>query len=354
MKRPNDRWFRWISIPLLVLLANLFYLVEYEYDYRRYLGWALLGMAYVALMWEAVIWWLMFVRQRYARIQQTRLRVLVTFAGYLVLTTIFQMVFVWLTDVTNIALIPVNRQVYIVYLITGFICTLLVGSIYEVIYYLQKYREAVQETESVKKAGLQSQYDSLKNQVNPHFLFNSLTSLSALISEDRQKAGLFLDELASVYRYLLQAGQHPLVALGDEVAFLTSYRYLLDARFGGALRWDVAIDDRFINRLLPPLTLQNLLENAHRHNSLLPDSPLQLSIRTTHDGYLEVGNSIQRKKAAVFNRQGGLIQLAAHFDVLDLPPPVIRDDGHWFIIRLPLISKEQIDQRHSVPRPVAT
>ncbi|UFH53485.1 sensor histidine kinase [Spirosoma sp. KNUC1025] len=353
MERPNDKWIRWIGIPLSVLLANLIYLEEYQYDYRRYFGWALFGMVYVALLCEMIVWWLMFVRQRYAAIHQTRLRILITFVGYLVLTTVFQMLFVWVTDKTGIAPIPVTPQVYIVYFITGFVCVILVGSVYEVIYYLRKYREAVQEAEAVKKVGLQSQYDSLKNQVNPHFLFNALTSLSALISEDQRKASLFLDELASVYRYLLQAGQHPLVTLSDEVTFLTSFRYLLDARFGPTIRWQIAIDDRFLNRWLPPLTLQTVIDNALRHNCLLPDSPLKLTIRTTDDGYLEVSNSIQRKKVTLSSPQRDLIRLAAHFDVLDLPKPIISDDNQLFTVRIPLVSKEIAEQTTPLRQPVA-
>lgn len=345
LERPNDKWVRWIGIPLSVLLSNLIYLKEYQYDFGRYVSWALFGMVYVALVWQIVVWWLMVVRRRYADIEQTRLRVLITFVGYLLITTTCQMLFVWLIDKVGIAPIPINRQVYIVYLITGVICTLFVGAIYEVIYYLQKYREAVQESEAVKKAGLQNQYDSLKTRVNPHFLFNALTSLSVLISEDRQKASRFLDELASVYRYLLQAGQHPFVLLSDELSFLTSFRYLLDARFGKALHWEMAIDDHLTDRCLPPLSLQILIENAIRHNRLLPDQPLTLCIRTTTDDCLEVSNPIQRKKMTVSTHQGELMRLAAHFDMLDLPQPTITDDGRQFAVRLPLVRKEQAEFR---------
>lgn len=352
LEHPNDKWVRWIGIPLSVLLANLIYLKEHEYDPRRYVGWSLFGMVYVALVWKVIVWWLLFVRQRYADIQQTRLRILITFAGYLVIGTTFQLLFVWLIDKTGIAPIPVTPSLYVVHLITGFVCILLVGAIYEGIYYLQKYRVAVQESEAVKKAGLQSQFDSLKNRVNPHFLFNALTSLSVLISEDRLKAGLFVDELSSVYRYLLQAGQRPFVTLADELTFLTSFRYLLDARFGSKLRWEITIDDHLAERFLPPLTLQLLIENALQHNRLLADQPLTLSIRTTPDGYLEVSNPIQRKKMTISTHQGELIRLAAHFAMLDLPQPVIKDDGKQFVVRLQLVEREQAESDWLTTKPM--
>lgn len=340
LEHPNDKWVRWPGIPLLVLLANLIYLEEYHYDPRRYFGWSLFGMVYVALVWNVIVWWLMWVRRRFAKIQQTRRRILVTFVGYFISITLFQLAFVWLIDKTGVAPIPINRQVYVVYLVTGFVCTVLVGVVYEVIYYLRKYREAVQEAEALKKVGLQSQYDSLKNQVNPHFLFNALTSLSALITEDRQKAGLFLDELSSAYRYLLQAGQRPLVTLNDELSFLMSFRHLLNARFGDTLRWEIAIDDRFRERSLPPLTLQTLVENALRHNRLMTSQPLTLSIWTTEDGFLVVSNPIQRKKTAILNQQGGLLRLATHFEMLDMPRPIFDDNDREFVVRLPLAHRE--------------
>ncbi|QJW88315.1 histidine kinase [Spirosoma taeanense] len=341
MEPPNDKWLRWVGIPVVVLVANLFYLEDYHYNPKRYFGWSLFGMVYVAVVWEVVMRWLLYVRRQYAGIAQTRRRVFVTLAGYLLITAVHSLAFLYVIDILNTAFIPVSRGVYITGLLTGFVCTLFMGNVYEVRYYLQTYREAIQESEAVQKAGLQSQFDNLKNQVNPHFLFNALNSLSALISEDRQKAGLFLDELSSVYRYLLQAAQQPLVTLADEMAFLTAYRYLLDTRFGKALHWEVGVDDRYMDQWIPPLTLQTLVENALRHNLLLTEQPLTLHI-AIREGKLIVCNSIQRKKTPVLAQQGGLTTLAARLSALGLARPLIEDDGQQFKVCLTLVRKEQL------------
>ncbi len=342
MERPNDRWLRIICIPLVILIANLLFIDDSHFSLGAYLAWSVIGIGYSLLMWEATIRWLLYVRSRYLSVLQTRRRIILTFAGYFVIVSGMESVLIWLSDITHVATIAITPVVYLKLILVGLVSVLLVGTVYEFIYYLQKYKEVIQESEAVKKAGLQSQYDNLKNQVNPHFLFNSLNSLSALISENRQQAVVFLDELSSVYRYLLQAGQHSVVTLGEETTFLQAYRYLLDTRFGNALRWEIHLDETLFDRFLPPLTFQTLIENILRHNRLLPEHPLTLYIATEHPGTLIIRNTIHRKKAPLLAPQGGLTLLAMHYESLRLPAPVIEDDGHNFTVRLPLVSKEQL------------
>ncbi|MBN8822813.1 MULTISPECIES: sensor histidine kinase [unclassified Spirosoma] len=360
MERLNDKWIRWVAIPISILLANLVYLKEYSYNPVVYFSWAIFGMVYVAIVWEIHVRWLMLVRKRYEAIEQTRRRVLFTLVGLGVITTLSQVFFVFLTDATNLALVPITAKVYLIYWAIGLATMLLIGGFYEVTYYLQRYRQAVEEAEAVKKAGLQSQYDSLKNQVNPHFLFNALNSLSALIADDKKRAGLFIDELASVYRYILQAGQRPLVTVSDELDFLTAYRYLLDTRFSrsdgpATLCWEIDIHEQELDCLLPSLTLQTLIENALRHNSLLVEQPLRICIYTD-DGMLIVRNTILRKKVAVNVQQqgGGLATLAIRFESFGLARPLIDDDGHFFTVRLALAQKERFDVHSLLAKPVVS
>jgi sensor histidine kinase YesM len=306
-------------------------------------------MAYIVLIWELTVGWVLYVRNLYSHINQTRQRVLTTIAGYVSLTVLLQLGFIGLLDFADFDVIAVTKRTYIINVATGLVFTVLIGSAYEAIYYLRKYGEAVQESEAVKKEGLQSQYDSLKNQVNPHFLFNSLNCLSALISEDKQRAGLFLDELSSVYRYLLQAGQKPLVTLSEEVNFLNSYRYLLDTRFGDVLRWKLDLNEYFSDHLLPSLTLQILIENALRHNQLLADQPLTFYIQTNVNGELVVRNTIKRKRTSVVPSQGRLVKLAANFELLGFPQPIIEDDERYFTVRIALFQREQTRPLFSQP-----
>jgi len=322
---------------------NALFLEENHYNWLPFLLFTGLSGLYGIVMWEATMQWLLFTRRRYADIRQTSRRFWMTFMGYLLITSSMQALFLSGIDLLGVNTIPMTTAVYLTVICFGFVFVMLVGGLFEFMYYLQKYREAIEESEAIKKASLQNQYDNLRNQVNPHFLFNSLNSLAALIGEDREKAGIFLEELSSMYRYLLQAGQRPLVTLEEEVAFLHAYRYLLDTRFGKAIRWEIAIDDPYLAYWLPPLTLQTLIENALRHNSLLADQPLNLHISTRAGGTLVVRNDLHRKKAPILAPQGGLTILAMHYESLGLPTPVIQDDGALFSVQLPLTREEAVE-----------
>ncbi len=181
---------------------------------------------------------------------------------------------------------------------------------------------------------------ALQAQVNPHFLFNSLNSLSALIDDDPQRAGVFLDELSSVYRYLLRANTNALTPLATELAFIQSYCHLLKTRHGDALNVLYQVDPPLLNWHLPPLTLQLLVENAVKHNIALPEKPLTISINTSSDR-LVVRNNLQRKRMRVASNGVGLANIWSKYQMLNQPVPTISEDNGQFEITLPLIEKTE-------------
>jgi sensor histidine kinase YesM len=344
LERPNDRWLRWIGIPLIVLLANLIYLKDYHYNPALYAGWVFIGMAYVTLAWEGSVSWVYYVRKHYPDAHHSFRRISITFAGYFLLAVICQSLFIFLTELSGLAIIPITTRVYLAYIGIGILCSLILGTTYEIIYYLQQYRKAIAEAESIQKSQIQGQFDCLKNQVNPHFLFNSLNSLSALISEDKQQANKFLEELSSVYRYLLQSNDRKLVTLQTEINFIQSFFYLLKARYGPAIELRLDIDQCTLDCFLPPFSLQTLVENAVRYNIIMADRPLIITLQAefgTADNpiSLRFSNNIQRKNLQVNKQPSGLGQLSERFTLLRLPRPVIIDDGRQFSVQMPLIIK---------------
>lgn len=142
----------------------------------------------------------------------------------------------------------------------------------EAVYHFNRLLKSEKEAEALKKENLQTQLESLKQQVNPHFLFNSLNTLSYLIGEDTEKAEDFLNELCKVYRYLLRSNEHELTDLKTELQFIRSYFHLLKTRYGDNLRLTVAIEPPYETYLLPSLTLQLLIENAVKQMSLIRPS----------------------------------------------------------------------------------
>ncbi|PQA56318.1 sensor histidine kinase [Siphonobacter curvatus] len=221
-------------------------------------------------------------------------------------------------------------------------CLLTFVFIYEVFYSLEQWQASQKNKETLKKARLQGQLQSLRSQISPHFLFNSLNSLSSLIADEPQKAEDFVNEMAKVYRYLLQTSERELTPLSVELAFIHSYYHLLKTRYGAGLHLDVAVDPAYLKYQLPPLTLQMLVENAVKHNVILATKPLHIHIGTTATGELLVSNNLQTKAkrpGIVESTQVGLANITARYRLLDQPLPQITNGPDHFKILLPLFTE---------------
>ncbi|QJW90895.1 histidine kinase [Spirosoma taeanense] len=206
----------------------------------------------------------------------------------------------------------------------------------------QRHREHLEAELSVQRLEqekAEAHIRALQGQVNPHFLFNSLNVLDSLIEDDPEQAHVFLDELSSVYRYLLRANEQPLTELADELAFIQSYYQLLRTRHGNGVQLFLRVDEHYLNYQLPPLTLQLLVENAVKHNVVLPDQPLQIDIATDAEARLLVRNNIQRKTSRVASNGVGLSNILAKYQMLGQKKPVIWEADGQFLVTLPLIEQ---------------
>ena len=341
--QPNDKWFRIIGVPLAVLPFVFFYIRESGFHWSLAgltFGWGLIS---TGITWEVLRWWVFQARANYFHIDNTGRRVFLTFIGYAVLTALLQPLETWsLSQIDPTGLIaPPTLRVYLIHTLMAILFAFIVGGIYEVIYYLKLYRLALTDAENLKKAKMQTELDALRQQVNPHFLFNSLNSLTALIGEDPQKAEMFSEELSSVYRYLLRCNDTPLVPLSAEMAFLRSYYHLLKTRHGDSLSLKSHISPDNESRQLPPLTLQLLIENAVKHNAVLPEQPLTITLQTDASHQLVVSNNLQRKSVRALSNGVGLSNILTKYRMLGQPTPVIEDDGREFRVTLPLLPAEE-------------
>lgn len=240
-------------------------------------------------------------------------------------------------DYIGIEGMPVRMENYVWVLVTGIVCNLLATSFNEGAAFYEKWREVVDESDQLKRENLQSQLEGLKGQVNPHFLFNSLNSLSSLISDDPDKAEKFLDEMSKVYRYLLRTNEEGLTTLESEMQFISSYFHLLKTRYGDGLEMETRISEKYNNYQIPPLTLQMLVENAVKHNMILKDKPLYILIMTTNSGKLVVTNNLQRKDRQVSSNRVGLTNIVKKYRLMKQEEISVRDDGKEFAVVVPLI-----------------
>lgn len=179
-------------------------------------------------------------------------------------------------------------------------------------------------------------YENLKEHLNPHFLFNSLTSLSSLIRVDQQMAGDFLEKMSKVYRYILKNRYNETVPLSEELNFVNMYIQLQKTRFENGLDVKINIDDELLYRKIPPVTLQNLVENAIKHNIADPESPLIIELLTEGD-YLIVRNNLQRKKFVETSNKQGLAHMISLYHYLSRKPMVVREGEDYFTVKVPLL-----------------
>ncbi|HEY0750302.1 MAG TPA: histidine kinase [Chitinophagaceae bacterium] len=205
----------------------------------------------------------------------------------------------------------------------------------------EKYQSTSRETELLKKEYTQSQLLGLKSQMNPHFLFNSLNTLSSLIHEDPEHAEEFLDEMSKVYRYLLKTNDEQLVSLHTELQFIKSYYYLLQSRMGDALSLNIEVQESKKELLLPPLTLQLLLENIVNNNCISKSEPLSITIAEDGD-WLEIKNNVQPKVSGgcVEIDIAGIENISNKFLLLCQKKVELVQTATRNMIRIPLIQNE--------------
>ncbi|MES2776840.1 MAG: two-component regulator propeller domain-containing protein [Bacteroidota bacterium] len=206
-------------------------------------------------------------------------------------------------------------------------------------YRIRQQRQMFQlksKADSLEKEKTIIQYESLKQHLNPHFLFNSLTSLRSLIKTDSKAAAGFLDGMSKIYRYVLKSGEQELVMLQDEIEFVTNFTGLQQVRFGEGLQVNIRIDPSHAGRYIVPVVLQNLVENAIKHNTTSSDEPLVIDIFSDGDD-LVVRNNLQRYRIVETSNKSGLASLKKLYRFYTEKQVGITEDDHFFTVRIPLL-----------------
>lgn len=224
------------------------------------------------------------------------------------------------------------------YFIMFFRAVLLSSFYYFLAYYLHLLSEKQKhslEIERLKQAQLAANISSLKEQLSPHFLFNTLNTLSSLTQEKEVKE--YVSELANVYRYLLTYKKADSATLQQELTFIQSYLYIVKARMETALQIAIQVDSQLLSSLLPPLTLQLLIENAIKHNVASVSRPLNISIYNDGSSDLVVANNYQPKSITPFSTGVGLDNVIQRYRLLFDKDIVIEKTAQTFSVKLPII-----------------
>ncbi len=207
------------------------------------------------------------------------------------------------------------------------------------LFLLNKWRFSLAELERFKKENAEYRFELLQSQLNPHFLFNSLNTLSSLVYENQENAGLFIRKLSDVYRYILDHRDKDVVDLETELDFARSYILLMKLRFEENLKVDISLEEDASKYQMAPLTLQLLIENAIKHNIVSKKKPLQINI-VLKENYLEVSNNLQPKTNKEYSHQLGLKNISNRYQFLTDREVTIENNESTFKVRIPLINKE--------------
>ena len=217
---------------------------------------------------------------------------------------------------------------------------LLVGLLYFIYQFRLRQQKQLMElkgkSQMLEKEKALVMYESLKQQLNPHFLFNSLTSLRSLIRTRPEQAGDFLDGLSRTYRYILKSRDSETVSIGDEIKFAETYVQLQRTRFPRGFNVGMQIPGNYHHRKIVPVTIQNLVENAIKHNLIDDEMPLTVTISVEGD-YLVVKNNLQRKEFVETSNKQGLENLRSLYQYLHENPVIIKEDEFSFTVKIPLL-----------------
>jgi sensor histidine kinase YesM len=329
-------------IPAVIILNLVMYGIRYFTDWKLFLVSSATGLAISILFQNYLVIVNMFFRKQYPSYKETAKRFLCCLSATVITTSLFLMVCIYGYQFIPILSYPVTRNLIVTFLLVGIIFNIVSTSIHEAFYTFGKFRETLVETERLKKEQLQKQFDNLKTKVNPHFLFNSLSSLSTLVSEDTEKADIFLNEMSKVYRYMLRSNQHEWVTMQQELGFIQSYFLLLKTRYGSSIMLQNTADEKYNSYTLPPLTLQLLVDNAIKHNTTGKEQPLQIWITTNSNNTLTVKNNLQKKHRPLQGDTIGLKSLKAKFNLQNLAGFSVGETPSEFMVTIPLQYSNEI------------
>lgn len=202
--------------------------------------------------------------------------------------------------------------------------------------FLLRWKESAVEAERYQKESVRAQYESLKNQIDPHFLFNSLNVLTNLVYEDADKSAKFIKQLSEVYRYVLETRSKELVMLEEEMKFVNAYLFLQQIRFGDKLIIQNKLNGQ--KGMVPPLVVQMLVENAIKHNTISEEHPLTIRI-SEEEGSVVVENNLQKKMGLPENSTGiGLDNTKKRYEYLGDRKMKIEQVNDKFRVTIPLLN----------------
>ena len=336
-----SKWIRWsygifFGVLFRFILDVIFSLVYKNYNLFQP------GTSYITaiLLTYIVFEFLLYINLRLANTFSWKNKPFSRFGIQLILDSAIAIIIV---EGLDLAIIILEGNAYYIRLLDQFITIGLIVTIIFIftiielsIFLLNTWRNSLAELERFKKENAEIRFESLRSQLNPHFLFNSLNTLSALVYEDAEKAGLFIRELSDVYRYILDNKDNELVKINRELEFAQSYIHLINIHFGKNIIVEYKISLTNEKFQIAPLTLQLLLENAIKHNVISKKYPLHIYISIVKDELI-VKNGLQLKEVKEHSNEMGLKNIISRYNFLTTRVVEVSNNDVEFTVKIPLI-----------------
>ena len=334
----NDTWLVILGIPFLSVMLDILFFSEptdsWAVFHRMWIG----GIPFTGMFWLTIRYGMIALRKKYNRFEHTSRRLIITVIAILILSPLAGFLLNYIFDIVaeliNFKRLdprPDQMKVLPVYVACFFMV-----AVYEAIYFYHQLKKSIEEREHAKQEHIRSELAGLRNQVNPHFLFNSMNTLMNIVTEDQQLAVRFLKKLSKVYRYVLENREEQIIPLSKELDFIHSYIFLQKERFKGNLEVKIEVADEMLNQQIIPLSLQILFENAIKHNVISRKKPLLIEV-FLENGKLVVRNNLQRKEQIMDSTKVGLENIKTRYRFFTEETVDVKEEEQYFAVAIPLL-----------------
>ncbi|MCB0667623.1 MAG: histidine kinase [Saprospiraceae bacterium] len=284
-----------LVLPFSFVLNLIYLRGSYFHTEGVFVTATLLSLIVISIYFMICGWWAVEIRNRFPGEEDVGKKLLFMIGSFLLASSlVLRLLFTLYEKIPFVNFRFDDDRFIWSYVCLGFV-NIFLSFLFEGISRYEEWKVNLEQTQQLKRSFEHSQLLGLKRRVNPHFLFNSLTSLSTLIEEDDKEAEIFLDQLSKVYRYMLRNDVDEFVTLQTEIQFLKALLHLLNVRFGEGMKVSINVDPESLEKQIPPLSLQLLLDNAFSQNIVRKNNPLQIEIWSEGADFLFFKNSVNRR-----------------------------------------------------------
>ncbi len=322
----------------IIIISIISVFVDYGYSHNQggFLECLTVSVIRTALIWNGSMVIIQFAINRFSMFRQTLKLIVFQVLALSLLVVIVESGEIY--TVENYLKVPLGHSSKTALFIGSLIITFMISSLYASASFFMQWKENLLRTQALEQANLEARYDTLRNQVNPHFLFNSLNTLLMLVN-DNPVASRYVESISEIMRYMLQTRDKEAVLLRDELTIARDYIFIQQSRFGEKLKVEFDIAEKYYHYAIPPLALQMLLENALKHNVVSKADPLSVNVYIAENKYVVVENTIKAKIDLEPSTGVGLDNIKNRYLHLTGKDILISRENGKFIVMLPLFEK---------------